>query len=527
MASIGERIIESLGGVTVRSMQTAVSRAYESGFYDGMGNDDPASGDISEGSFGYRKLSSRRGLREFSKVGPDKRLEVSWALWQSSPVAKRVLQLKRDYIVGRGVKPTAIDEELQTVLNNFHKNNHLRKRQRQFVMQMFGFGEQCFSVFVREADGAVAIGYVDPQKIHEVVTHPHNAMERRAVVFRPDETEAEYRVYRIMQQYEVDGRYLYLTHNQVAEDIPDGLPKWEMEMLKEYGRSGYDGDCLYTPVNAVSNQARGVSDLIQVADWIDQADATLFALAEREQYADFFSFDVTLNGATPDVVSERSNKIRSNPPRKGSVNVHNDDESWNIFSPELRQQGSIETFRALLGYILGGVGFPVHWYGFGDDANRATAVAQGVPTEKSLTHDQDEARDMLLVLYEIARDQAIYSGKLIPETDADLSINLDMPQISQKDMKAAVEVMPPLAQSLIAAVDAGWITQETAVRSWAKAMAEFGIDYDPATEMEMIAAAVDGVEIAGAQAENERLAFYLNENHLNGRHAKGVAVSAA
>jgi len=257
-------------------------------------------------------------------------------------------------------------------------------------------------------------------------------------------------------------------------------------MLAEYGRSEYNGSVFWSGVNRLSNQKRGVSDLIQVADWIDQADETLFALGDREQYADFFSWFVGVTGG-PDQVDKRTRQIMANPPKKGSINVYTlDAEKWDMMTPDLRQEGSIATYRAILGLILGGVGFPVHWFGYGDDANRATALAQGDPTIKSLEYDQASVRDMLEMILQFVIDQAIIAGNLSENDEIEVAVNL--PELSTKDMAQVVPLFGPFAIALMTAAEAGWITEETAAKSWARLMAEFGIDIDPMTELEAVAA---------------------------------------
>ncbi len=59
-----------------------------------------------------------------------------------------------------------------------------------FTRQLFLWGEQVFPVAVRQSDGAVRLGYIDPADIEMVVSHPANPMERWAVVTRPQQQSA-------------------------------------------------------------------------------------------------------------------------------------------------------------------------------------------------------------------------------------------------------------------------------------------------------------------------------------------------
>jgi hypothetical protein len=312
---IGERLIESLGGLTRADADAIRHRAYEAGYNDASeGNDEPVSGTLA--SYGYRSASAGGSQREAAKPWEDQ-LNTLWAHWQMSPVVRRIAKLMRDYIVGDGVTVTCDDEDVLDVLNKFWLYNDMDEHVAEFGVQLPLFGVQMFPVFVKESsDGAVRLGYIDPQEIERVICRPDNGMDRRAVVVKPllagNDTwikETEKRVFRIVQMSDSgDNAGRLLTAKQA---MADGLIEgWELAMLSSYGLSEYTGTCLYYRVNAMSNQALGQSDFLSVADVIDQADETLFALGEREQMAGYFSFDVMLSGATPNEVAERAKRWR-------------------------------------------------------------------------------------------------------------------------------------------------------------------------------------------------------------------------
>ena len=482
-----DRVIERLGGVsqarlqeTVRTFETkvqeAASNAYQQGYYDG--NDDPPSGEVK--TFGYRRVTSRH-LRDFTKMSREKVLETIWTLWQSSPIAKRIIKIKRGYIIGDGVSPETTDETASELVDGFWYENGMAARQKEFTEQLYLFGEQCYPAFVRKADGRTKISYLDPGVISEVIQHPRNSMQAVAVVV--DVGDGKKHVYRIIQK---DSEYV--DGDKVVEaKYPDKLviwqqaniQPWELDTLKQHEKSQYDGSVFFYKVNAVSNQPRGYSDLLQVADWIDQADATLFALADREQFASYFSFDVTLNGANDEVVKTRSKLIRSNPPAKGSVNVHNDAETWKLETPDLKQQGSIDTFIALMTNIMGGMGMPLAWYGYGNDTNRATLGEQGAPAWKQLRDDQNTLESMFTEMCQFAIDQATIAGKLSDDVWAECEVYFQMPEMTNKDISQIVGILPNYANALVQATQAGWMRQEKAVEAWAKLMGELGVEIDP------------------------------------------------
>lgn len=508
-----DRVVELIGGVTQADVSGRAARAYESGLDDGNDETPPAP----LRSFGYRRAISG-SIRDFGGLDYDKVLDTVWRVWLMSPLAKRGLRIQRDYIVGGGVTPKSDDENLQAVLEDFWKINKLAKRAGQFVLQRHFLGEQIFPAFVRKADGQVRLGYIDPVQIHKVIQHPENVLEKWAVVLKNETVPADepwkvqpehQRVYRIIREDEgamVDDEIVigeYQGKRVTAEQAT--LEEWETELLKVYGLKAYSGSCFYFSLNDLSNQPRGYTDLLQVVDWIDQNETVLFDLADREAMAGHFVSDVTLEGATEDQVKTRAKELRANPPKKGSVIVHNEKETWNQDAPDLKQPASVETHRAIESYAWGGMGLPNSWYGHGDDTNLATAAAQGTPTWKSLQAQQDEDRTMFVEMLEFVRDQAEIVGTWKPTVEEEVTVDLQMPEMTTRDLTSISAALGQLALALQQAEDAGWMTHEHAVETWAKVLAELDIDINVKEEMEAIAAQGEQDGLQGQDTVNSWL----------------------
>lgn len=481
---IKDRILNTLNLTTKQEAAARADRAYEAGYMDI--NDEPPSGTLR--SYGYRRQTAKH-LRDL-KTGYHKIIENVWLMYQSNPVAKRMLRIKVSHFLGGGIEYSTEDETLQELLDEFRDRNNLNSQIRKFSLQLRLFGEQCYPTFVRKVDGRVNLGYIDPGQIEAIIMHPDNAMWPWAVVLKDDAITSIKRVYRIVRKdddfvVDINGEQrvqqarnpgLLVTHEQT------NLQPWEAKMLKVYGNAGYSGSCLLFQINNVSNQGRGFSDLLQSVDWIDALDETFFAVGEREQFAAYFSWFVKLIGASKDDVRKRTAEIQKRKPSRGSVNVSNDMEEWELKVADLKQMGSIETVKALLAYILGGLGIPFVWFGFGDGTNRATALAQGDPTTKTLEEEQDEIRDMIVTILTFVRDQAIIAGTL-PSEAAEKMIEITMPQMTKKDLQTLTGSMSQLASSLMIAEQQGWSSKEQAINIWQKMVQEFGIESEDVQEL--------------------------------------------
>ena len=486
--------IRAVGGVTKGEASRRATEAHDRGYQDG--NDETPPGSTSLRSFGY-KTGGAGTARDIAAGDIEKVTETAWNLSRSNPLADRALEIKRDYILGRGVDPKAKDPALQEIMDAFWKGNRLSRRMREFTRQLFLFGTQCYAVFVRKADGRVRLGYFDPSEIEEVIAHPDNSMEMWAVVIKainqtaskPWIKQQEKRVYRIVR--EEDGTGFLAVPDPFTMHEPQAahtgklvvaaqakFEEWEYVMLKSFGLDHYSGSCIYEKVNAVSNQTRGLSDLVQIADFADQYDSVLFAMGDREQFAGFFSWDVELDGLDQPGVVERAAQIKANPPQRGGLNIHNDKEKWRFDYPDLKTAASVEAANAFTALITGGLGFPVHWFGKGDETNRATAQAQNDPTWRTLEHDQDIIREMALTMLTLARDQAEIAGHYRPAEETDTTVALTMPEMTSKDVVSISSALSALAGAMMVAQEQGWMTQQEGRETWAKVMAELDVQIE-------------------------------------------------
>jgi hypothetical protein len=501
-----------------------VTRAYEAGFADG-GEDEPPSGELKK--FGYRR-SSAGVVRDFGGLDYDQVLDTAWRVFLLSPLARRALQIKRDYICGAGLAPKTDDEALQVILDDFWKANKLDARTKQFVMQRHLFGEQIFPAFVRETDGRVRIGYIDPVQVEKVIQHPENALEAWAVLLKNESAAVDepwrknpdarqlYRIIRedegVVEKVDLDNGLGEVTQSEyegkyvTAEQAT--LQAWEEKMLTQYKLTEYTGSVFYFPLNNLSNQPRGYTDLLQVVDWIDQDETVLFDLADREAMAGYFFADVTLTGANDAKVRERSKALRNSPPKKGSLRVHNEMETWNLAAPDLKQPASVESHHAIETHAWGGMGLPNSWYGRGDETNRATAQAQGDPTWKTMETEQDADRAMFVEMLMFARDQAAIAG-VWKSTKQETKVDVLVPEMTARDTVAITAAASQLAMALQMAVDAGWMTQQNAIDAWSKVMAELDIDIDTKKVGAEVAAQADQDDLDVQQGRNDWYAQYL------------------
>lgn len=473
-----QRLYNRVGLLTTEQVEQRVekraSEAYKSGFADAAdrGNDDPGDATFAPGGMGYRVASG--GVREPS-ISWEQNLLSAWQLKQSNPLVDRMSEIHRDYIIGTGIEPKAVDPDLQTILADFWTDNKMPGFISELTQQWGDYGAQCVPAFVRDSDGRVRLGYIDPDLIERVVAHPENSREMWAVVIKEQHNldtwveNTKKQVYRIVRKAErvvvEKPQFFEMRHKESCklEAMPDGLTScpecdevifiefgkraieahylkpgepddakpadisgkmataaqsprepWEDVMLAHYGLDDYTGDCFYVRKNADSNQTLGRSDHLQVADTCDQHDAAAFAVGEREQLANLIFADVAIDAEGQNLL-DRIKELGDKPPKPGSINAHNLSETWSLNSPTLNQTASVATVDMQRKLVLGGEGIPDAWFGSPSGAHLATAQAQGDPTWRTFSHDQGLIQTWFLEMLAFVRDQAMIAGTYRPE----------------------------------------------------------------------------------------------------------------
>ncbi len=453
MDRLRNRLVDLFGGITKEELKVfekeADQRVNEAIDFASSGDDEPT-------YYGYRGYG--QALRDLLAGRHKAALEASWEMYITNPLAKRLLELKRDFIVGEGITFQAEDDSVQEVLESFWNDpvNRLDSWVFQMALELGLWGEQIYPVFVRTGedvgwgDNRVRCGVIDPLRVRKVVTDPENVRIKTEVhVVGPGNRTIKYGIVRASGEGKDRGKLV----------VPEN----------------FDGKaCFYFSVNSLSNSTRGIPDLLAQSDWLKQYDQYLFNVLEREAFIKYFVWDLLMKGATKEQIRARLKEVKM--PRPGSVLGHNENEEWKPISPDLHQAGSQIAGRQILTHIVGTFGFPEHWFGRGEAATRATAKEMGEPVIKSLTSRQRYFREMLRDMLKFVIDQAIIAGKVKEEVERKFVLN--MPDVSVRDTGTAATALLQASQALVLATQQRYVTQEKAVEIFGQISAQLGVEID-------------------------------------------------
>ena len=417
---------------------------------------------------GWRRLSGD-GLasineRDLEPMAQDRMQKLAEYLWQSNLLANRLVELPLAYLLAEGVALQCVDDEHQALLNAFWSDpiNNWPMKLEQRVRALGLLGEQCYIANVREGDGFVRLGYLDPRQIATVVNDPDNPEQPIGVVTKRDNRGRQYK-YRVIVLGEDAELFSERTQRIRAEDFSDG-------------------EVLLFQLNKFPNGSRGRSDLLGQMDWLDAYDDFLFSELDRIDYLRRFVWDVTMTGADDAAVKKYEKEFV--PPGPNSVFVHNDQVKLEPKTPGLQAADTSQSARLLRNHVLGGATVPELWFGGGGDVNRASASEMGEPTFKMYSMRQGFLKRMLeeigrYVLWCTARTR----GEKPDWANDKWQVTAVFPELLNRDITKFASAMQAATAAVIQMIEAGLLTEETALKIIADVAQRFGQDFDAKTEL--------------------------------------------
>lgn len=433
----------------------------------------PAATGIDRDEHLWRPLTNRN-LDDLPPWHHQRMLEVALYLDRHNLLAKRILDLLRDFVVAEGLAVRAANRQVQDWLDrHWHDpvNQWPLRGPRAFRM-LLRDGELLLTAGVNPVDGMVRWGTIPARRIKDVRPHPDNWELVEEIVLYPDNPGDSERVLRAIAQ--------------------------------RPGQPRMDGEALFERIN--DDGLRGISVLYPAADLLDSMSTLLYNDIERQQLLKAFVWDVTVAGATPQELQRLVKTDPSfQPPRPGSVRVHNDQVTWQAIAPELRIVETTEGMRFLRNFIAAGEGIPEHWLGEGGDVNRAVGTVMDAPTIKHLTHLQRIWGAILTRAMQFVVDQAVLHGSLPPQVPVENArgepvtdeqgqtvladprdlVRVEFPDMDTADQKDLATVLSQVMTALVAA-EGRYLSAETARRLVALILGQFGIAVDPAHEAQLI-----------------------------------------
>lgn len=489
----------ALAPATLRPAEVTLSEAVFSAV---SGDPDAAHTAAQMGSAYVRRLTAQ-AERTLPRLTEDRGREVAWWLYETNPLAKRVIELTRDYIIADGVAVTVpVDRDdaerplaepapppEQAVIDAFWSDpvNRMDRRLDALVTELAIFGDQFLTVAVNPVNGAVRLGMIDPGNVAEVIHDPLRPDEPMVVLVSPTAgpqgaTGADRIPFKVVRRDDDPrspsyGRLVGVRRDGTGAPVDrfaygDGAPPIE-----------YAGSCFVWSVNKISTATRGKSDLFTLADWLDSLDQVLFGEVDRQLLSKAYVWDVTLTGMDATGIQEWL-KLNGGTPKPGSFRAHNEKVAYAVVSPDLKTYDTGKAVDLFKDVVSAGGGIPKTWLSGTMDVNKATATELAEPAFKRLTRRQRLIREYLSDLITFVLDQAELASRLPrrPAGDGGLPdpwrFTIAMPELRPKDLKLAADTFAAAMQALAAARAEEAIDLDVAQEVVRLLVEQFGVEVD-------------------------------------------------
>ncbi len=439
-----QRIGEAVMG---KSVAKVVSEELKEGVKKELGDLKEATSLAREEDELYRPITDT-AKRDLTPLTQDRMFEICYYLYDTNPFAHRLLEMTKDFVIGEGITFQARDDKVQEVLQTFWDDpiNAWEMKQGQRIMELGLYGEQFYPIAVRDVDGFVRMGYLDPQSVAQVKTDKENVEIMRKVIRKGTGGE-EGKGYDVIS----------------VDEKPNSKTNGKMV-----------GDIFAFQINKVANSTRGRSDLFSLADWIDGYDQFLFNRLERSHLMNVFLWDVELKGMKQKGIDKWLREQST--PKPASIRAHNEFVKWNAIVPDLGASDASEEAKLFKNQILGGAGYPPHWYAGGEGITRATALEMSTPVMKRLKTRQKYFKWMITLIFTYVIDQAVIHGKVGITDETDKRFVVSMPKLLEKDFYTLSLGMKFVMEAITAAQEKDWIEDKTARRIFRELMDRLGLE---------------------------------------------------
>lgn len=298
---------------------------------------------------------SNVGLRDRSQGNFYNVIEASLQAWRENPLARRIVNLTTQYVIGEGLTIECDDEKALTVMKDFWNDplNRMDIRVAEWCDELTRTG----NLFVLISSGIDGKSYVRAV--------PATAIENI-------ETAAN--------DYEQALWFEYREENQLQLEHVDAEKKDSPTL---------DARMMHFAVNRPLGAKFGEPDLAPVLIWLQRYSGWLEDRARLNHYRNSFLYTVKAKGTSEQQRIERQNQLNSRPLSPGSILVTNEAEEWDVLSAKLESNEAAEDGLALKKQIAAGVGIPMHFLAEPESQSKTSAEAAGGATFRTFEQRQE------------------------------------------------------------------------------------------------------------------------------------------
>lgn len=370
----------------------------------------------------------------------DRETVIAQALeaWRVNPLARRIVGLISQYVVGGGISINSPDEKVNAFLEKWWKHalNQLSLRVYEWCDELTRSGE-LFFLLSTDVSGMTYIRAIPAMDIKEIKTAKDDLQQEKAFVQKAkysfdDEMSEE----RVWQAYDM----------AADENGEEGRPVTKMMHF-----------AINRPVGAV----HGESDLAPLLRWLSRYASWLEDRARLNRYRNAFYFMVKSRFVSENERMARQSTLNANPPSPGSILVVDESESWEVINPKLESGDANTDGLALKKMISAGAGIPLHFLAEPESATRTTADAAGGPTFR---HFEQRQEFFLEIIRQLAKAALVRRSRFETGLNTEADIEVRGADLSSRDNAALAIATSSITAALVDLHDRGLIDDTELLR---------------------------------------------------------------
>jgi hypothetical protein len=318
----------------------------------------------------------------------DEVLRDALEAWRINPLARRIVGLTTQYVVGGGIGVEVKHERTNKFIQGWwsHRLNRMPMRMYEWCDELSRSGE-LFIVMSTDPAGMSYLRAIPAADIQDIET-------------ADNDVEQEVWVYEKPQLH--DGR----GGTGDGGLGPEGLMRGRRWRVYDAASDAPDEDGSFPPVvlhyaiNRPVGAKFGESDLAPLLRWLRRYADWLEQRARLNRFRQAFIYTVKSKWTSEAERQRRQNELSMNPPNPGTVLVIDDAETWEVLYPNLASFEAAEDGLALKKMIAVGSGSPLHFLAEPESSTRTTAESAGGPTFR---HYEQRQKFFLWMIEDITR----------------------------------------------------------------------------------------------------------------------------
>jgi hypothetical protein len=291
-------------------------------------------------------------------------LEDCLTAWRDNPLARRIVELTSQYVVGSGfdikVTPARIEtqagtpseEQAKTFIEKFwdHRLNRMDSRIVELCDELTRTGN-LFIMLSTDASGMSYIRTLPATNIDQIIS----------------------------AENDIEQPVSFIT--KAGEDMqPITYPAYSAQNDAQGEDGAFTPVVIHYAINRPAGAQWGEPDLAPLLPWLTRYSAWLQDRVRLNRFRNAFLYVVSGTFVNEDARKARQTTLAANPPSPGSILVCDESETWSVISPKLEASEAKEDGMAIKKLIASGVGIPLHFLAEPEGTNRTTAESAGGPT---------------------------------------------------------------------------------------------------------------------------------------------------